>query len=227
MRLKPPTAGERAALLLAGLGVKMAPGARPQEGCRWSSGNPRPPLFMSNIQIVEPQDASEEVRALYLDFQRRMGFPSAPNFIKVQGHSLAAASGTWGLVQNTLVGGSLPRTLKEMLFVAVSADRRCRYCEAAHLACCRMLGIDDETLAKLSGDIEKIDPIKARDIIKFGVKCARDPQTLSKADFDGLRDHGLRESEIVELISMAALAVYANIVADATTVPSDDMFDSL
>jgi len=182
---------------------------------------------MSNIQIVEPQDASEEVRALYLDFQRRMGFPSAPNFIKVQGHSLAAASGTWGLVQNTLVGGSLPRTLKEMLFVAVSADRRCRYCEAAHLACCRMLGIDDETLAKLSGDIEKIDPIKARDIIKFSVKCARDPQTLSKADFDGLRDHGLRESEIVELISMAALAVYANIVADATTVPSDDMFDSL
>jgi uncharacterized peroxidase-related enzyme len=164
---------------------------------------------MPNLAIVDPQDASEEVRALYLDFQRRMGFPAAPNFIKVQGHSLAAASGTWGLVQHTLVGGALPRTLKEMMFVAISADRNCRYCEAAHLACCRMLGVDDETLAKLSSNIGDIDPAKARDILKFGIKCARDPQSLSKAEFDALRAHGLRESELVEIVSMSALAVYA------------------
>jgi uncharacterized peroxidase-related enzyme len=183
--------------------------------------------IMSNLEIVEPQDASEEVRALYADFQRRMGFPDAPNFIKVQGHSLAAASGTWGLVQNTLVGGTIPRILKEMIFAAISADRKCRYCEAAHLACCRMLGVDDETLAKLSADIGDIDPVKARDIIKFGIKCARDPQSISKVDFDALRVHGLRESELVELVSMSALAVYANIVADATGVPPDEMFDQL
>ncbi|MDM0117121.1 carboxymuconolactone decarboxylase family protein [Variovorax sp. J22R133] len=179
---------------------------------------------MSHLEIVEPQKASEQVRALYLDFQRRMGFPSAPNFIMVQGHSLAAASGTWGLVQNTLVGGSLPRTLKEMVFAAISADRKCRYCEAAHLACCRMLGVDEVTLEKLSTNVEDVDPVKARDIIKFGIKCARDPQALTKFDFDHLRSHGLRESEIMELISMSALAVYANIVADATAVPPDEMF---
>ena len=179
---------------------------------------------MSNIKIVEPQDASEEVRALYLDFQRRMGFPAPPNFIKVQGHSLAAAKGTWGLVQNTLVGGSLPRTLKEMVFAAISAERQCRYCEAAHLACCRMLGVDEETLTKLSTNIDGLDPVKARHIIKFGLKCARNPQGLTPADFDDLRAQGLRESEIVELISMSALAVYANIVADATAVPPDEMF---
>ena len=182
---------------------------------------------MPNLAIVDPQDASEEVRALYLDFQRRMGFPAAPNFIKVQGHSLAAARGTWGLVQNTLVGGALPRTLKEMMFAAISADRNCRYCEAAHLACCRMLGVDDETLAMLSSDVADIDPTKARDIIKFGIQCARDPQSLSKGDFDALRAHGLRESELMEIISMSALAVYANIVADATGVPPDEMFDQL
>jgi len=182
---------------------------------------------MPNLAIVDPQDASEEVRALYLDFQRRMGFPAAPNFIKVQGHSLAAARGTWGLVQNTLVGGALPRTLKEMMFAAISADRNCRYCEAAHLACCRMLGVDDETLAMLSSNIADIDPAKARDILKFGIQCARDPQSLRQADFDALRAHGLRESELMEIISMSALAVYANIVADATGVPPDEMFDQL
>jgi uncharacterized peroxidase-related enzyme len=182
---------------------------------------------MPHLAIVEPAQASPEVRDLYLDFQRRMGFPAAPNFIKIQGHSLAAARGSWGLVQNTLVGGSLPRTLKEMLFTAISADRRCRYCEAAHAACCRMLGVDEATLGKLASNIEGIDPLKARDIIKFGLMCARDPQSLQKADFDLLRSHGLRESELMELVAMSALAVYANIVADATAVPADDMFGQL
>ena len=179
---------------------------------------------MPNIETIEPHDASDEMRELYMDFQRRMGFPAAPNFIKIHGHSLAAASGTWGLVQNVLVGGSLPRTLKEMLFVAVSSDRQCRYCEAAHLACCRMLGVDNDSLALLAGNVESIDPPKARAIVRFGVKCARDPQGLTKEDFESLRSHGLRQSEIVELISMSALAVYANILADATGVEADEMF---
>src|SRR5471030_1728646 len=104
---------------------------------------------MPNVSPLETEAASPEVVAVYADFQRRMGFPAAPNFIKTQGHSLAAASGSWGLVQHVLVGGSLPRTLKEMLFVAISADRNCRYCRAAHLACCRMLGIDSDSLARL------------------------------------------------------------------------------
>lgn len=182
---------------------------------------------MPNIDILEPQEASPEINELYLDFQRRMGFPAPPNFIKVQGHSLAAASGTWGLVQNTLVGGSLPRTLKEMLFAAISAERKCRYCEAAHLACCRMLGVDDEEISQLVSNVDGIDPPKVRAIITFGLKCARDPQSLGEEDFAALRAHSLGQSEIVELISMSALAVYANIIADATAVDSDDMFNQL
>ena len=44
---------------------------------------------------------------------------------------MSAARGPWGLVENVLVGGSLPRILKEMMFVAISKERGCRYCEAA------------------------------------------------------------------------------------------------
>jgi uncharacterized peroxidase-related enzyme len=161
---------------------------------------------------------------VYHDFQRRMGFPAAPNFIKTQGHSLAAASGTWGLVQNVLLRGLLPRTLKEMMFVAISQSRNCRYCEAAHLACCRMLGIEPTALEALVSNVSEISPPKVRDIILFGLKCARDPQSLTDADFEGLREHGLGLSEIMEVISMAALAVYANTIADATGMPSDEMF---
>ena len=123
--------------------------------------------------MLEPDSAPKEVVDLYHDFQRRMGFPAVPNFIKTQGHSLAAARGTWALVENVLVGGILPRTVKEMMFVAISQARGCQYCEAAHLACCRMLGIEPRELAVLVTNVADLSPPRIRDIILFGLKCAR------------------------------------------------------
>lgn len=179
---------------------------------------------MPRMPTLEPSESSPEVNEIYSDFAHRMGFPEPPNFIKTQGHSLSTAKGTWGLVQNTLVGGELPRTLKEMIFVAISQDRNCRYCEAAHLACCRMLGVDSETLQLLVSRTEDLRPVKIRDIILFALKCSRNPQGLLNSDFDLLKQHGLKQSEIVEIIGMSALAVYANIIADATGMQSDDLF---
>ena len=156
-----------------------------------------------------------------------MSFPAPPNFIMTQGHSHTVARGTWELVRNVLVGGEIPRWTKEMMFVAISIDRQCRYCEAAHVACCRMLGVNPETLHQLVNDVHSIADAKQRDMILFAVKCSRNPQSLAEADFDNLRRHGLSQSEIVETISMSALAVYANIIADATAMEPDEMFATL
>jgi len=179
---------------------------------------------MPHVPTLEPDMAPKDVLDVYHDFERRMGFPEAPNFIKTQGHSLAAARGSWGLVQNVLVGGLLPRTLKEMMFVAISQSRQCRYCEAAHLACCRMLGVEPRELETLVSNVTELAPPTVRDVILFGLKCARDPQGLTDGDFEGLRRHGLGQSEIMEAIAMAALAVYANTIADATGMRADEMF---
>jgi uncharacterized peroxidase-related enzyme len=179
---------------------------------------------MPNISVLGEKDAHPDVSALYSDFRQRMGFPSAPNFIRVQGHSPSTAAGTWGVVQNVLVKGALPRSLKEMMFVAISKERNCRYCDAAHTACCRMLGVDDSTIERIGSRIEDLEPARSRDVIRFAVKCAQTPQELAPEDFAMLRGHGLTTSEIVEVVGMSALAVYANIIADATGVENDDMF---
>jgi len=176
---------------------------------------------MPLIAPLRPEKAPKDVLALYEDFHRRMSFPYAPNFITTQGHSLATVRGTWGLVSNVLVGGEIPRLTKEMILVAISKDRQCAYCEAAHIACCRMLGADPVTLDQLAKDVNIISDFKVRTMILFALKCSRDPQALGAADYEELRDVGLKESEIVELIAMAGLAVYANIMADATRVEAD------
>src|SRR4029450_11721450 len=157
---------------------------------------------MPHIPIVESNEAPKEVLAVYQDFYRRMQFPAPPNFIKVQGHSSSVVLGTWDLVRNVLVSGRISRYIKEMIFVAISKDRECRYCEAAHVACCRMLGVEPKTLEQLVENIDGIADPKLRDMRQFAVKCSRDPQSLIDADYETLRQHDLKQSVIMELIAM-------------------------
>jgi len=181
---------------------------------------------MPHIKICTPDAASKEVRAVYADFAAKMQFPSAPNFIMTQGHSPVAAQGTWDLVRSVLVSGALPRWIKEIMFVAISHDRNCLYCKAAHMACCRMLKVDPAWIEYAAGDVDLIPDPKLRDMVQFARKCARVPQSLTASDYALLRTYGLADTEIVEIVSMAALAVYANILADATRMEEDPMFEA-
>ena len=144
-----------------------------------------------------------------------------------QGHSSTVARGTWEVVRNVLVAGKIPRLVKEMMFVAISKDRKCEYCLAAHVACCRVLGASPKVIEALLRDVKKVGDPKLRDIILFGLKCSRIPQELTKRDFEKLRRHGLDQAEIMEVIAMAAFAVYANVIADATAMDADDMFATI
>jgi len=182
---------------------------------------------MAYIPILESEQASSEAKTVYEEFHTRMSFPAPPNFIKTQGHSPTVARGTWEAVLNVLVLGKIPRWTKEIIFVAISKDRGCRYCTAAHIACCRMLGVNPAIIEQMVRDIAAIPDSVLRDMVSFGVKCARDPQSLDKNDYDMLRQHGLGQSELVELVAMSALAVYANIIADATAMEPDKMFNAI
>ena len=182
---------------------------------------------MPHVPLLKSDKAPKEVRAIYEEFLLRMSFPSAPNFIMTQGHSATVARATWDVVRNVLVNGEIPRWTKEMMFVAISKDRGCLYCTAAHIACCRMLGVKPETLNQLVDDIGKLEDAKVRDMILFALKCSRNPQSLTEDDYDKLHGHGLKQSEIVEIVGMSAFAVYANIIADATAMEPDEMFHSI
>jgi hypothetical protein len=64
-------------------------------------------------------------------------------------------------------------------------------------------------------------------MLEFAMKCARSPQSLAPMEFSRLRSFGLGNLEIMEIIGTAAFAVYANIIADATGMQSDDMFSQV
>jgi hypothetical protein len=90
-----------------------------------------------------------------------------------------------------------------------------------------MLGVGPGMLESLVRDVDSMANPKVRDMILFGLKCSRNPQSLTEGDYEKLRRYGLRQPEIFELIAMSGLPVYANIMADATGMDADVIFASL
>ena len=72
---------------------------------------------MPRFPLIQEADAPDEVGQIYHGFQRKMGFPEVPNFIRTQGASPSMLAGTWGLVEHVLLEGSLPRSTKELIQV--------------------------------------------------------------------------------------------------------------
>lgn len=178
------------------------------------------PRFSQVTEAVAPP----EVLKVYRDFKAKMGFPDVPSFIATLGGSPPTLAGTCCLFEHMLMGGALPRATKELIFLAVAADRECTYCREAHAACCRMLGVDDATIEAVSHGLRGELPDGIREILLFAIKCAAAPEELSEDDFGHLRRHELAEQEILEVITCSALAVYTTIIADATLLEPDAHF---
>ncbi|WP_040764668.1 carboxymuconolactone decarboxylase family protein [Novipirellula maiorica] len=181
---------------------------------------------MQRFPLRQEADVSNEVGQIYRDFQLGLGFPELPNFVRVQGASPRMLAGTWGLIKNILLDGSLPRSTKELIFVAIAVDRECHYCRDAHTACCRILGVEDSTIRAVMEGLSEELPERIRDILRFAVKCAAGPHQLRDEDYDSLRQQGLDTEQILEVIAAASMAVYATIIADATLIDTDAMFAS-
>ena len=95
------------------------------------------------------------------------------------------------------------------------------HCLLSHVGC------EARLLESLVRSVSTIPDPKLRDMIQFALKCSRDPKALTETDYESLRQHGLNTSEIMEIIAMSAFAVYANIIADATAMEADPMFNTL
>jgi alkylhydroperoxidase family enzyme len=78
------------------------------------------------------------------------------------------------------------------------------------------MGVPDDVISSCAQDPELADvPPSQREIIKFAVKAEENPKDLTDADYEVLRNQGLSDGEIAELIMMAGYAGMLDICADA------------
>lgn len=101
------------------------------------------------MPLIEYEDASPDVRAVYDDIMETRQVDWVNNFWKALAADPAALRRTWESVKEVMAPGALDPLAKELLYVAVSVTNGCEYCIASHTASARKRGMTDEQLAEL------------------------------------------------------------------------------
>jgi AhpD family alkylhydroperoxidase len=104
---------------------------------------------MSMLGLIEYEDASPEVRAVYDDIMATRKTDWINNFWKALAHDPVLLQRTWQDIKQIMAPGALDRLTKEMIYVAVSVTNQCNYCIASHTAAARKAGMSDAMFDEL------------------------------------------------------------------------------
>ncbi len=89
---------------------------------------------MSTFGLIEYQDASPEVRAIYDDIMATRKIDWINNFWKAIAHDPALLRRTWESIKQIMAPAALDPLTKELIYIAVSVTNNCTYCIASHTA---------------------------------------------------------------------------------------------
>ena len=89
---------------------------------------------MSTFGLIEYQDASPQVKAVYDDIMATRKTDYINNFWKAIAHDPALLKRTWESLKAVMGPGAIDPLTKELLYIAVSITNNCQYCIASHTA---------------------------------------------------------------------------------------------
>jgi AhpD family alkylhydroperoxidase len=104
---------------------------------------------MPLVKMVEYQDASPAVRAVFDDIMATRKTDWINNFWKVLAADPPTLARIWDNVKRVMAPGALDPLTKEMLYIAVSVTNGCGYCVHSHTASARAKGMTDAQFAEL------------------------------------------------------------------------------
>ena len=104
---------------------------------------------MATLGLIEYQDASPEVRAVYDDIMATRKTDWINNFWKAIAHDPVTLKRTWESIKQIMGPGALDPLTKELIYVAVSTANQCNYCIASHTASARKKGMTDAMFKEL------------------------------------------------------------------------------
>jgi uncharacterized peroxidase-related enzyme len=172
------------------------------------------------IDPVEKAQASPDVQAVYSEIERAFGM--VPNLFKTYAHFPPLLRANWEKTKALMMGGQLPRELKEAVALAVSAANGCRYCVAAHSTALRMMGASQERIDALihRHPSPEVSP-KEQKVVEFAVKATRAPNDITDQETEGLGTLGFTDGQIVELLGVVELFTAYNKFLDTLAVEID------
>lgn len=101
------------------------------------------------MALIEYEDATPEVRAVYDDIMATRRVDWINNFWKALANDPESLRRTWESLKAVMAPGALDPVVKEMIYLAVSVTNGCEYCIASHTAGARKAGMTDAMFGEL------------------------------------------------------------------------------
>lgn len=180
---------------------------------------------MARFPIIEAEALTDpQSKAVYEEIKAELGFGIVPNLFKSMANHPDFLAANWKQFKGVILNGELPRTLKEMIGVAISQSNNSEYALKVHLHGLSALGMSEEVLRTLVSDFEACPlPVREKAVIRFGLMAAKQPSQVTNEQFDDLRKHGLDDTEIFEIIATANLFVGVNQYTDSIALEVDSL----
>ena len=180
---------------------------------------------ISRFPVPELKDLPEDVRQRILEVQDKAGF--VPNVFLVLAHRLDEFRAFFAYHDALLLreASALSKGEKEMIIVATSGVNQCVYCVVAHGALLRIyekapLLADQIATNYLKADITP----RQKAMLGFAMKVCKDSGSVTEADFDALRAHGLSDEDAWDIAGITALFGLSNRMANVTSMRPNDEF---
>ena len=106
---------------------------------------------MAQVKLVNYEDASQEVRAVFDDIMATRKTDYVNNIWRALAVHPPLLKRFWGQMKEVMVKPSrLDPLTKELLYLAVSVTNNCEYCINSHTFAARKQGMDDAMLAEFN-----------------------------------------------------------------------------
>ena len=171
---------------------------------------------MSRLSIPALDAALEGSKTTLEAVNRQLGV--VPNLFRLIGSSPAALTG-FACFQGALAKTFDVKT-RERIALAVAQVNGCDYCLSAHT----YLGLN---LAKMSPEEIALNrkgasgDARAHALVAFATKVARDRGHVSETDIKAVRDAGITDAQIVEIVALIAENTFTNFLNEVAKTDID------
>jgi uncharacterized peroxidase-related enzyme len=179
---------------------------------------------MAFIDTIPPAKATGDVRRMYEETQARIGY--VPNYAKAFSLRPDVMEGWSGLLKS--IRSALDPRRYELVTLAAARALRSSYCALAHGQVLEEKFFSTEDLAGIARGAEDspLEPVEMA-VMAFAEKVVRRADSVTRADIETLRRHGLSDGEIFDVAAAAAARCFFSKLLDALGAEPDRAYESI
>jgi AhpD family alkylhydroperoxidase len=131
---------------------------------------------MSTVPLIDYENATPEVRAIFDDIKRTRNVSDVNNFWKAMANHPDLLKRVWEELREVMQPGALDSLTKELIYIAVSITNKCDYCIYSHTTAAFAKGMTPAQYQELLAVVGMAHQTNA---LSTGMKVPVDPQFIA------------------------------------------------